>query len=125
MVLYGCPPSVMPSMFNCTGNGGGYMVPGALGPVLCKVSVVIPVLQGNFLVDIGNLSKVEEDIKEGFVVNWKENDSLVVLVFNPRAFVVMTSLRIKPLATAQINLMGPNVVHHQLPEPRKRVQVRT
>ncbi|GMY24337.1 LEAF RUST 10 DISEASE-RESISTANCE LOCUS RECEPTOR-LIKE PROTEIN KINASE-like 2.4 [Fagus crenata] len=58
----------MPGLFNCNGTGSGYMVPGAHGPDNCKV-----VLQREIQLYIWNLSKMEEAIKEGFVVNWKED----------------------------------------------------
>ena len=71
-LVYGCP-SVTPVLFNCIGIGGGYMLLGAHGPDKCKVSVVFPVLQWEIQLLPGNLSKMEEDVKEGFLVNWKED----------------------------------------------------
>uniref|UniRef100_A0A2N9EBR1 non-specific serine/threonine protein kinase n=1 Tax=Fagus sylvatica TaxID=28930 RepID=A0A2N9EBR1_FAGSY len=73
-LVYGCP-SVMPGLFNCNGIGSGYMLPGAHGPDKCKVSVVFPVLQGEIQFYTENMPKMEEDIKEGFVVNWIEDKS--------------------------------------------------
>ena len=49
------------------------MVPRAHGPETCRVSVVFPILQGEIQMYTGNLSKMGEAIKEGFVVNWKKD----------------------------------------------------
>ena len=75
--VYGCPPSDALGLFSCPGNVYGYMVAGAQGPAICKgPSVFVPVtLTHTMNGDIGSLSKMEEVLKEGFEVNWKEDKS--------------------------------------------------
>jgi hypothetical protein len=81
-LLYGCPPTYFPPVmkhfpFSCTIDGiddkGGYIVEGALGPESCAKSVVVPVLYGNDHYQPPNLSTIEEIIKRGFDVKWKED----------------------------------------------------
>jgi hypothetical protein len=82
-LLYDCPPTNPPPLmtylfpFSCNGmaNKGGYIaLDGAHGSESCAKSVVVPVLfgtdhyQGTF-----NLSTIEETIKGGFYVKWKED----------------------------------------------------
>ena len=78
--VYGCR-SHRTGMFTCPGSGDGVIVMGAQGPDTCNVSVVVPILQTNNTGNIGNLTKMEEAIKEGFEVNWKvDNESCSVCI---------------------------------------------
>jgi len=83
-LLYGCPPTYYPvslmiySAFSCTidgiANKDGYIVYGAYGPESCAKSVVVPVPGFDYYYQgSGNGSTVEETIKEGFDVKWKED----------------------------------------------------
>jgi hypothetical protein len=80
-LLYGCPPTgiLTPFYFSCTidgiANKGGYIVEGAHGPGSCAKSVVVPVPFGidHYFQGTGNWSTIEEIIKGGFDVKWKED----------------------------------------------------
>jgi hypothetical protein len=78
-LLYGCnsPPQMTYFPFPCTIDGiekGGYIVDGAHGPESCAKSVVVPVLFGtDHYQGSGNWSRIEEIIKQGFDVKWKED----------------------------------------------------
>ncbi|XP_059451277.1 LEAF RUST 10 DISEASE-RESISTANCE LOCUS RECEPTOR-LIKE PROTEIN KINASE-like 2.7 [Corylus avellana] len=78
-LVYGCPDSTnYPPIFSCTVNGtadkGVYIEPDV--PVVCAKSVVVPVLATRYK-DIGNLSRIEDVIKEGFDVKWKEDPACI------------------------------------------------
>ena len=76
-LVYGCIPSTTPELFSCQGIGSGYIVPEVNGPGICKgptVFVPVPVIH-TMNGDIGDVSKMEEVLKEGFEVNWKEDMS--------------------------------------------------
>jgi len=84
-LLYGCPPTnYIPPVtiyfpFSCTidgiANKVGYIVEGAHGPGSCAKSVVVPVPLGidRYYQGNGNWSTIEETIKQGFDVKWKED----------------------------------------------------
>jgi hypothetical protein len=76
VALYGCPPTNIPPLFSCTidgiANKGGNIQDGVHGPGLCAKSVVVPVLATHYQ-DTGNLSTIEDAIKGGFDVKWKED----------------------------------------------------
>jgi hypothetical protein len=75
-LLYGCPPTNFPPVFNCTIGGiakkSGYIPVGAQGRGLCEMKVVVPVRTTHYK-DTGNWSIMEDAIKEGFDVKWKED----------------------------------------------------
>jgi hypothetical protein len=74
-LLYGCPTANIPPLFTCNidgiANKGGCIIDGAHGPGLCAKSVVVPVLATHYQ-DIGNWPIIEDAIKVGFDVKWKE-----------------------------------------------------
>jgi hypothetical protein len=78
-LLYGCPPTNIPPLFSCTidgtANKGVYIGDGAQDPQLCAISVVVPVPSGidHYYQGSGNWSTIEETIKGGFDVKWKED----------------------------------------------------
>jgi hypothetical protein len=78
-LLYGCPPANTPPLFSCNINGiankGGCIMAGAHGPGSCAKSVVVPVPSGvdHYYQGTGNWPTIEEIIKGGFDVKWKED----------------------------------------------------
>ncbi|XP_059451731.1 LEAF RUST 10 DISEASE-RESISTANCE LOCUS RECEPTOR-LIKE PROTEIN KINASE-like 1.4 isoform X3 [Corylus avellana] len=76
-LLYGCPsfPNFYPPISFCsvdgTANKGVYIQDPTV-PGVCAKSVVVPVL-ATLKQDIGNWSRIEDIIKGGFDVKWKED----------------------------------------------------
>jgi hypothetical protein len=75
-LFYGCPPTNLPPVFSCNiggiANNSGYIAGGALGRGPCAQSVVVPVRTTHYK-DTGKWSIMEDAIKEGFDVKWKED----------------------------------------------------
>jgi hypothetical protein len=76
-LFYGCPSTNIPPVFSCNISGiaynSGYIAGGAQGPgSACAREVVVPVRTTHYK-DTGNWSIMEDAIKEGFDVKWKED----------------------------------------------------
>ncbi|KAJ9173043.1 hypothetical protein P3X46_016219 [Hevea brasiliensis] len=78
-IIYGCPITVVPALFNCRISGSaspeGYVLPDAVGPGYCYRSVFVPVSELNLATAIISLSSLEGSLKQGFQVKWKVDDT--------------------------------------------------
>ncbi|KAG6720405.1 hypothetical protein I3842_03G059400 [Carya illinoinensis] len=76
-LFYGCAPHILPFLRRITcdvGNGDVHLKLGAHGPPKdCNASVFVPIPSSvdNLVPEIWSLSKLEETIRDGFVVRWK------------------------------------------------------
>ncbi|WCJ25334.1 Protein kinase superfamily protein [Euphorbia peplus] len=83
-IFYGCPlDGVLGplSVFSCTVSGSSFQSGFATwevnGPGLCYTSVYVPVSVANFGTAVFSSSTLEESLKQGFEVKWRDDDATV------------------------------------------------
>ncbi|KAK1433240.1 hypothetical protein QVD17_10149 [Tagetes erecta] len=108
--LYGCPvafnPIGMIGSLACGSDGTGLVIlaPGALGPGMCKASVIIPSLDSIGFMDPMKLVQVLQD---GFDVRWKvESRPCADCTGSGGQCVYSTSTRLTKCACPETSLLG-------------------